>query len=394
MWIERLYEPTIRRFASQFPVVLVTGPRQVGKTSLLRHLYPDCTYVSFDHPALARQAEESPEEFFLSLKEPVILDEVQYVPKIFRHLKMRVDQDRRPGRFFLTGSQTFSLMQGVSESLAGRCGVLEMHSLSLSEIQGHDSKISEAHYFLHGGFPELYTRFFEKPQDWFGSYLSTYLERDVRNIKNVGDLRDFERLLRAVAARTSQILSYSEIARDVGITPNTAKQWISVLQISGQIYLLEPYYRNIGKRLVKSPKLYMLDVGLNCSLAGISTWEDLIQSPMAGALWETFVVMEVLRHFHAQGLKPPLWFWQTSVGDEVDLLIEKGKRFIAVECKFTEEPKAAHWKGLETFKKIYGEDHIEKSYLACRTKHPYLVPKADIKVIPGGLIGQQELLVQ
>lgn len=392
MWIERLYEPTIKRFEGRFPVVLVTGPRQVGKTALLRHLYPDHTYVSFDHPALARQAAESPEEFFRSLQEPVILDEVQYVPQIFRYLKVRVDQDRKPGRFFLTGSQSFSLMQGVSESLAGRCGILEMHSLSFREVCDHDSKISETQYFFRGGFPELYVRFMDKPQDWFGSYLSTYLERDVRNIKNVGDLRDFERFLRAVAARTGQILSYSEIARDVGITPNTAKQWISVLQVSGQIYLLEPYYRNVGKRLVKSPKLYMLDMGLNCSLVGISAWEDFVRSPMAGALWETFVVTEVLRYFHVQGLKPPLWFWQTSMGDEVDLLIEKGKRFIAIECKLTEEPQAAHWKGLETFKKIYGKDHIERSYLACRTKYPYLIPEAGVKVIPGGTIGQRKLL--
>ncbi|MBI1909854.1 MAG: ATP-binding protein [Deltaproteobacteria bacterium] len=391
MWIERYYGSVCERLAREFPAVLLTGPRQVGKTALLRHDYPHSTYVSFDHPAVARQAESNPNEFFASLKEPVILDEVQYVPEIFRHLKVLIDRNRKNGRFFLTGSQSFSLMEGVSESLAGRCGIAEMHSLSLDEISRHDSSVSDAQYIIQGGFPELYKGGIENVKDWFGSYLATYLERDVRNVRNVGDLRDFERLLRALASRTAQLLSYSDLARDVGIAPNTAKQWISILRASGQIYLLEPYFESHGKRLIKSPKLYLMDTGLACYLTGISSWEDLIRSPLTGAIWETFIVGEVVRYFLARGEKYPLWFWRTAYGDEVDLLIERGGRFIAIEAKFAESPSGSDWKGIKALKDFYGEKRIERSYLACRTKHPYLNSDTNTKVIPASSIGKRKL---
>lgn len=391
MWIERSYASVCERLAREFPAVLLTGPRQVGKTALLRHHYPDFTYVSFDHSAVARQAESSPEDFFASLKEPVILDEVQYVPQIFRHLKVLIDQNRKNGRFFLTGSQSFSLMEGVSESLAGRCGIAEMHSLSFDEISRHDPSITDTKYIIQGGFPELYKGNIENAQDWFGSYLATYLERDVRNVRNVGDLRDFERLLRALASRTGQLLSYSDLARDVGIAPNTAKQWISILRASGQIYLLEPYFESHGKRLIKSPKVYLMDTGLACYLTGIASWEDLTRSPLAGAIWETFVVGEVIRYFLTRGERRPLWFWRTAYGDEVDLLIEQGGQFIAIEVKFTESPSGSDWKGIKSLKDLYGEKRVERSYLACRTKHPYLDSKMNAKVIPANSIGQRKL---
>ena len=255
MWIERSYKRALLRMSKQFPAVLLSGPRQVGKTSLLKHLFPSYQFFSFDHPAVARQAEENPDVFFDSIKGPCILDEVQYVPSLFRHLKFRIDQHKKPGSFFLTGSQNFSLMQGVSESLAGRCGILQMHSLSFDELTHSDAQQKLELYIVQGGFPQLYDGTIQEKNDWYASYIATYLERDVRNIRQVGDLRDFERMLRAVAARTGQILSYADLARDVGIAPNTAKQWISVLQASGQIFLLEPYYRSLGKRLTKSPKI-------------------------------------------------------------------------------------------------------------------------------------------
>jgi uncharacterized protein len=392
MWIDRQYAASIERILKGFPALLLTGPRQVGKTSLLKHLYPQHQYVSFDHPAMAQKAEGNPDAFFESLKEPVILDEIQYVPTLFRYLKNVIDNNRKAGRFILTGSQSFPLMQEVSESLAGRCGILEMHSLSFDEIKSHDESFSEKKYLIRGGFPELYKSNIQDSEDWYGAYLATYLERDVRNIRNVGDLRNFERLLRAVAARTGQVLSYADLARDVGVAPNTAKQWISVLQASGQIFLLEPYYRNMGKRLVKSPKLYVIDTGLACSLVGIQSWEDFVRSPMAGNLWETFIIGEVIRSFHSKGKKPPLWFWQTNYGDEVDLLIEKGGRFVAIECKMTETPKPEHFKGLKVFQNAYGEDAIERSYLACRSKTSFLRPNENVEVIPGSSIAKKKLI--
>ena len=253
MWIARKYEPTLKALFRQFPAVVVTGPRQVGKTSLVRRVFPSHTYVSLDVPSMAEQADKSPEAFIQSFAEPLIIDEVQYAPSLFRHLKVRIDQDKRPGRFILTGSQGFALMQGISESLAGRCGVLSMLNLSARELKDSRQPFDDISYIFKGGYPELYERPEIDPHFWYGAYFSTYLERDVRNILNVGNLRDFDRFLRAVAVRTGQVLSYSDLARDVGIAPNTAKQWISVLQASGQIVLLEPYHRNLGKRLVKSP---------------------------------------------------------------------------------------------------------------------------------------------
>ncbi len=387
MWIKRSYEATLSNLFDQFPSVVVTGPRQVGKTSLVRRVFPKLDYVSLDLPALAEQAEKSPETFLSSRKQPMIIDEIQYAPSLPRHLKIAIDKDKRPGRFILTGSQNFSLMQGISESLAGRCGILNMLNLSAAEVREAFDGFDEHAYILKGGFPELYERPDLDPQYWYASYLSTYLERDVRNILNVGSLRDFDRFLRAVAVRTAQILSYSELARDVGISPNTAKQWISVLQASGQVFLLEPYHRNLGKRLVKSPKIYMSDTGLALFLMGFETWEGVGRHPVAGAIWETHVTMQVVRHFHGSGKRVPLWFWRTVHGAEVDLLVERGGRFVAIESKFAEKPDQVSLKGILALKKFYGKDFFDKGLVACRTLHTFPLGEG-VNAVPGSMIDQ------
>ncbi|MBI4538413.1 MAG: ATP-binding protein [Gemmatimonadetes bacterium] len=373
MWIERDWSGALAALEGAFPAVLLTGPRQVGKTSLLRHDHPGRTYVTFDDPSLARHAETEPEDFLSRLAEPVMLDEVQYVPGLFRHLKRRIDEDRRPGRFLMTGSQTFALMQNVSESLAGRCAVLEMSTLSFREALRALPDLTDLDFLVRGGFPELYAGRFERPADWYAAYLATYLERDVRNLRQVGDLRDFDRFLRAAALRSGTLLSYAELARDVGVAPNTAKAWVSVLRASGQIYLLEPYHRSMGKRLVKSPKLYFVDVGLACYLLGIEQVETLRASPLAGALWETFVVGQVLRHFRVERQRPAVWFWRTAYGEEVDLLVERGGRFVAVECKLSERPGPEALRGFRSLVNFYGEDVLEAGLVACRTSHSYLL---------------------
>ena len=372
MWIERKWEAGIRTLAKAFPVVLITGPRQVGKTSLLRHLFPGTPYVTFDDRALAEQADSSPDVFFDHHPPPLIIDEVQYVPSLFRELKTVVDRaPKKRGQYLLTGSQTFPLMQEVSESLAGRCGILPMNTLSFEEISAASPDTQDLAFLARGGYPALHDGTFEAPADFYASYVATYLERDVRNLKNVGDLRDFDRLLRAAALRSGQILSYADLARDVGVSPHTAKAWVSVLEASGQVLLLEPYHRNLTTRLVKSPKLYFLDTGLVCHLAGIRDPRSLVASPMAGALWETFVVGQVVRHFQVRREKPPLWFWRTAQGDEVDLLVEHGGRFIAIECKLTIHPEDRDLRGLRALEAYYGEGAIERAFVACRTPHEY-----------------------
>jgi predicted AAA+ superfamily ATPase len=391
MWITRSSSRAVRELAEAFPAVLLTGPRQVGKTSLLQREYPDYAYLTFDDTAAARQAETEPSSFLDSLREPVVLDEVQYVPGLFRHLKVRIDRDRRPGRFLMTGSQTFALMQNVSESLAGRCAILELSSLSLEEARGSVPDLGELEFLVRGGFPELSTGRLSRPTDWYAAYVTTYLERDVRNLRQVGDLRDFDRFLRAAALRSGTLLSYADLARDVGVAPNTVKAWISVLEASGQIHLLEPYHRSLGKRLVKSPKLYFVDAGLACHLLGIHDVETLRRSPLAGPLWETFVVGQVLRHFQVERQRPPLWFWRTAYGDEVDLLVERGGRFLAVECKLSEQPGKESLRGLRAFAGMYGESALEQGFVAARTSRPYTlqddppVRAVDVRELIAGL---------
>jgi hypothetical protein len=386
MWIERDWSRALRALSRAFPAVLVTGPRQVGKTALLQHEFPGERYVTFDDPAVARYAETEPAAFLAELEEPVLLDEVQYVPGLFRHLKRRIDADRRPGRFLMTGSQTFALMQNVSESLAGRCAVLEMTSLSFAEARRALPELGDLEFVVRGGFPELYAGRVERAGDWYAAYLATYLERDVRNLRQVGDLRDFDRFLRATALRSGGLLTYAELARDVGIAPNTAKSWISVLQASGQIYLLEPYHRSLGKRLVKSPKLYFVDMGLACYLLGVQDVGSLRASPLAGALWDGFIVGQVLRHFRVERQRPPLWFWRTAYGEEVDLLIERGGRFIAIECKLAEQPGPDALRGFRSLVDIYGDGALETGLVIARPSRPYLAQR-DPRVRVTGMAG-------
>ena len=382
MWINRKSEDVLRRMFKQFSAVLVTGPRQSGKTALLKTLFPDASYVTLDDRSAADAALTTPDAFLSRYKEPMILDEVQYAATLFRSLKIKIDQKRDPGRFLLTGSQLFALMQGASESLAGRCGILTLSSLSWLERKESPKPIKMEDFIFLGGFPELHLGNMER-EFWYSSYVSTYLERDVRNMLNVGDLGDFNRLLRAAALRTSQVLSYSDFARDCGISPATAKKWISILVASGQIFLLESYHSNRGKRLVKSPKIVFADTGLACYLMGFKSKEDAFSSPLAGALWETFVTNQVIRHYAFQGKKPPLWYWRTPYGQEVDLIIEEGGgKITAIECKLSEHPDFNDCRGLRALELFYGKESILSSYIACRTSVPYKLAR-NISVVDG-----------
>lgn len=383
MWIKRDSEDLIRELGKQFPVVFVTGARQVGKTSILSHLFPDFSYVTLDDPAKAAEAINAPQDFIDALKLPAIIDEAQYAPDLFRHIKLTVDRAKRKGQFFITGSQSFPLMQNLSESLAGRCGIINLQPLSAHELNRGKRLSSVEDYISTGGFPALYADKDINRQHWYPSYIATYLERDVRNIMQVGSLRDFNRFLRAAAIRTAQTLSFADLARDVGVAPNTIKAWISVLEASHMIHLLEPYHRSIGKRLVKSPKLYFLDTGLAANLMGLYTWQDIANSPMAGALWETYAFSQIQRHLLSRGINnPPLYYWRTKDGREVDFIIEKGGQFIAIEAKLTGAPTPDATKGFNYFRNYYGENSVLKQYVVCRVKKDHSIGK-EVKAING-----------
>jgi hypothetical protein len=373
MWIDRKIGRVLESHRKIFPVVLVTGPRQSGKTSLLRHIFPGMRYVSLDDPTEASRAIYSPDEFLSQHSPPVIIDEIQYAPTLLRYIKITADASAKKGRFFLTGSQSFHLMQGVSESLAGRVGIITLMTLDAGEVAGARRRFSLEDYIMKGGFPALHAGSVRDAREWFPSYVATYLERDVRNILNVSSLRDYGRFLRAVALRTGQTLSLSDLARDVGITPNTAKAWLSVLQTSGLVFLLEPYHRNMGKRLVKSPKLYISDTGLACHLLGLSSWKEASRSPLVGALWETYALNQILRAFSNRGIgSPPVWFWRTNYGKEVDFVIERNGGFVAIECKYTSVPSESDAKTIEAFRSAYGQETVRRSLIVCNTpaRHP------------------------
>lgn len=383
MWISRNPEKLIRQLGGQFPVVYVSGARQVGKTSILTHLYPDYTYVTLDDPEMAAEAENAPSDFLESLTYPAIIDEAQYVPGLFRHIKILVDKLKKKGQLFITGSQNFSLMKSLTESLAGRCGIVNLQPLSANELKKTGIMHSVEEYISTGGFPALHAEKNINVRHWYPSYIATYLERDVRNILNVGNLRDFNRFLRAAAIRTAQMLSLSNIARDVGVAPNTIKSWISVLQASHIIHLLEPHYRNIGKRLVKSPKLYFLDTGLAAHLMGLYSWRDISKSPLAGALWETYAFNQVFSCLMSQGISsPPLYFWRTKNGQELDFIIEKGGRFTAFEAKLTGSPKTDDLKGFRALEEYYGEGSLINGSIICRTGRTFSIGK-NLKAING-----------
>jgi len=338
MWIDRCMEPVVLDRAKTRPVVVLTGARQTGKTSLVRRLFPGHHYVSLDLPSEAAQAEEDPVAFLARHSAPMIIDEVQYAPGLLRHVKREVDAQRgENGRFILTGSQPFELMAGVAESLAGRAAVLTLGGLSYSEILRARPGTTVEEAILRGGFPELHERPEIDARGFFQSYVVTYLERDLRSQLQVGNLRDFERFTRAAALRTSQLLNRAELARDVGVAPSTAGQWLSVLERSGVVSLLEPWFSNRGKSLVKSPKLHFQDAGLCAFLMGIGSVEDLLDSPLAGALWETMVFSELQRLLATGRSSWQLAYWRDRT-KEADFLLHRAGKVRLADAKWTGHP--------------------------------------------------------
>lgn len=340
MWIPRLQEKNLRESARTRPVVVISGARQTGKTTLVKRLFPNHNYVSLDLPSEADQAESAPTTFLSRHKSPLIVDEIQYAPALLRHLKTVVDSNRQKnGQFILTGSQPFELMAGVAESLAGRAAVLQLQGLTLRELQDAKRKVSVDEFVLRGGYPELHEKPGLNAAAFYQSYVATYLERDLRTQLQVGSLRDFERFLRGCALRTSQVLNKAELARDVGISPSTAGEWLSVLERSGIVALLEPWFSNATKSLVKSPKLHFFDTGLCAFLMGMTSIDDLYDSPLTGALWESAVFGELKKQLGV-GYGWQLYYWRDRT-KEADFLLHKAGRFRIADAKWGEHPMNA-----------------------------------------------------
>ncbi|MEI6237851.1 MAG: ATP-binding protein [Candidatus Saccharibacteria bacterium] len=331
--INRKSAVTLRQLAIGFPVVAITGPRQSGKTTLAKFVFNDKAYVSLEDPDQMEFASTDPRGFLARFPEGAILDEVQRVPSLFSYLQGIVDEKNQAGLFILTGSEQFGLISKITQSLAGRVGLLQLLPFSTEELKS-GKLVPETldDILLKGFYPPIYDRNIS-PSLWYANYVSTYVERDARQMIEVKDLSTFQRFVRMSAARTGQLLNLSSLANDCGITHNTAKAWLSVLEASYIVYLLKPFHNNFGKRLTKSPKIYFYDTGLAAWLLGIKDAQQLAIHPMRGSLFESFVVSEILKDKYNKGLDASLYFWRDNIGNEIDLLLGEANATIPVEIK-------------------------------------------------------------
>lgn len=331
--IERNLSPRLLNAASQFPAVTVTGPRQSGKSTLCKALFPDHAYLNLERPDLREFALEDPRGFLDTHPEPAIIDEFQHAPQLASWLQVRIDENPQPGRWILTGSQNLAITQSISQSLAGRTAILRLLPLSYSEIERFDGAPGRLEdVLLRGGYPRIHDQSL-LAADWLSAYVATYVERDVRAISRVESLTDFQRFLGLCAGRSAQLLNYSALAADSGITQPTAKAWISILEASFLVGTLPPWSGNIRKRLVKSPKLFFLDSGLLCWLLGIRTSEQLLTHPLRGAIFETWAYAEALKAQTLNATHQPMSHYRDQGGLEVDLIIEFGARAELLEFK-------------------------------------------------------------
>jgi len=385
--LTRTMADTISRAAHTFPAILVTGPRQSGKTTLLKMGWGRThRFVSLENPDIRARALADPVGFLRENNAPVILDEIQYAPELLPYIKTAIDEKRSPGMWLLTGSQSFSLMQGVSESLAGRIAVVTLLPLSLIEAMGSAGKsptmatllstmrsgnlevgappFGIAEWLLRGAYPEMRANPEVDREIWCSSYVQTYIERDVRQLINVGDLNTFSRFLRLVAARTGQVINYSDLGRDVGITSPTARKWISVLEASGLVYLLPPFFSNFGKRLIKSPKLYWLDTSLATFLMGLHSPDPLMHGPFLGPLFETAIVSAWVKAFYCRGIPPSLYYWRSRDGIEVDLLVDYNGKLYPMEIKATSTVLPQHASALKKWAELAGKSREPATIVA------------------------------
>lgn len=365
MYIKRTIEEQIVKYAKHFPIIMLCGPRQVGKTTIYNHLREqmntEINYVTLDYPLLRDIARTDPELFLQQYQPPLIIDEIQYAPELLPYIKIRVDKSNTNGMYYLTGSQMFHMMKNVSESLAGRVGILSLYPFSNSEISGFDelpflptkdrlkmlplsTTVSDVFEKIYrGSMPKMITDIELTPEEFYSSYMQTYLERDIRDLISIKDESKFLKFIACVAARTGQELVYNDLAKDTEVDAKTANSWLSILVSSGIIYLLQPYYKNTIKRIIKRPKLYFMDTGLACYLSLWNNPRSLELSAMAGAMFETYVVSEIIKSYSNNGKEPRnrLYFYRDNNNREIDLLIIENNHVYPVEIKKSANPGIA-----------------------------------------------------
>ncbi|WP_308364977.1 MULTISPECIES: ATP-binding protein [unclassified Microbulbifer] len=342
----------LRRLLAEYPVVTLLGPRQAGKTTLARGLLDDYEYSNLENPETRQLAEDDPKAFLTRFKGKVILDEIQRVPELLSYIQVIVDEKPGNGQFLLTGSHQLELRQAITQSLAGRTSILNLYPFSIEELAKAKITFDKPEEYIFNGFlPRIYDQG-QRPTPAYSNYYQTYVERDVRQLIHLKDVSHFEKFIKLLAGRTGQLMDYSSLANDVGVSANTVKHWLSILEASFIVYKLPPYFENFGKRVVKSPKYYFMDTGLLAFLLGIERPEQVTRDPLVGQMFENLVVMECLKYRTNQGKIPNLYFFRDSTGNEVDLICQQGRELVAIEIKSSTTYRAELLKGLKRINAI------------------------------------------
>lgn len=372
--IKRHIEPEFLQLLGEYPIVTILGPRQAGKTTLARQLLPDYLYVNLEHPETRAFAQDDPKAFLAQYPGKVIFDEIQRLPELLSYLQVAVDNQHENGRYVLTGSHQLALREAIAQSLAGRTAILHLLPFSIAELVDSDLGFINAEDYIYQGFlPRIYDQQ-QRPSTAYANYYQTYVERDVRQLINLKDVAQFQKFMKLVAGRVGQLMDYSSLAGDVGVSATTIKHWLSILEASFILYKLPPYFENFGKRVIKTPKYYFIDTGLLCFLLGIENPHQVARDPLIGQLFENLVVIDVLKNFYNKGKLDNLYFFRDSNGLEADLLLQQGRQLMPIEIKSSSTYKPELLKGLKRI--------IE---LSPKMAHAHLVYSGDAMQFSNGI---------